>query len=375
MDGSQACIARGQTYANGFGNPRRACDSCRNSKIRCEAGPDATSCQRCFKTGRHCNTSQAGNSGRPSKRHASSAQTTPHTLLDVNTTQPAIDKETPLLLPTLANYVGMDTGFGATGQSNVSTKTSETQPFQTDFSATIPQLDYLTRLGNLQQAIIADLELVKHCKAADKCPESTLPPELGYNSSFPLGSMLRNSQHLLEILDLFEKVPVVPTPLSNGFGSSNSSDSPGKMCMDVPTMLALFSCYVSLIRVYRTNLSAIDDSMPLLSGLGKPLPQLFPGLNLGGFSLEGRLDLQVRLILQVVQDMLGKLDARFGLGDIAVEKSVFEPSQSEMLKTMLEQEASEDPPLHEPRGPCPPLKEILTRLKQVVQAENANREG
>ena len=274
----------------------------------------------------------------------------------------------------LTSYASMDTGFNHNpAPVNNAAKQFDLAPppLQAVVPASNPQLDYLTRLGNLQQLITADLELVKHCNAAEKCPESTLPPELGYNASFPIGSMLQNAQKLLEILDVFEPVPLAaPTPPTNGRGPSST----GKVQCDVPTMYALFACYIALVRVFRTNFSSIHDSMPFFFGLQRPLPQLFPGINLGGFSLEARLDLQVHLLIQAAEDMLSKLEVVFGIAEgVSAGKSVFKYDDSRILAGMLVKEAEETPPLHEPRGNCKPLKGILTDLKMIIQSEGAKR--
>jgi hypothetical protein len=269
----------------------------------------------------------------------------------------------PLLLPTLANYANIDTGLA-----------SSVPAYGSTHPANQPQHEDLNRLGNLQREVLLDLDLVKHCKAAGKCPEATFPPELlGYNPSSLLGRMLTHSKTLLEIVDLFEPVPLAPSPLSDGQGGPTPPASRTIPC-DIPTMFSLFSCYVCLIRIYRTILSSIDDSMPMLLSLNQPIPQLFPGMNLGGFSLEARLDLQVQFLVQVCEDFLSKLEARFGVGEnVATGKSRFEPSRSKVLAALIEDEAAEQPFLHEPRGYCPPLQQILASLKQIVQVESAKR--
>ncbi|EXJ71983.1 uncharacterized protein A1O5_04485 [Cladophialophora psammophila CBS 110553] len=113
--------------------------------------------------------------------------------------------------------------------------------------------------------------------------------------------------------------------------------------------------------------------MPALLGLQQPLPQLFPGINLAGFSLETRLDLQVQILVQVSEDMLAKLEARFGIGEgTAPNQGIFEPTRAgKMLSMMLEEEANEQPPLYEPRSPCEPLKNILANLKRMINAETS----
>ena len=107
----------------------------------------------------------------------------------------------------------------------------------------------------------------------------------------------------------------------------------------------------------------------MLLGIEQPVPQLFPGMQLGGFKLEARLDLQVQILVQISEDMLGKIESRIGLIG-----HIFEPSgdmlckgkAARILSTMLEEEANEQPPLYQPRGHCDSLKTILGRLKKSV---------
>jgi hypothetical protein len=291
----------------------------------------------------------------------------------------ADDTNTPLLLPTLADYVGTETRWNGTlEQDSRAAKPFDnlTEALRTETATKITRQNYQSKLGDLQREVLADLELVKYCKGADKCPESTLPPELGFNSSFLVGRMLEQSKTLLEILNLFAPTTLAPTPSSNGHAVDDVSTSDQRVRCDIPSMFSLFSCFVCLIRIYRTNFSAILDSMPMLLGLQRPVPQLLPGLNLGGFSLENRLDLQVQLLLQVSNEMLSNLEAKFGVaeGAAAADKGVFEPGQTRILVAMLVEEAAEQPPLHEPRGHCPPLKEVLETLHKLLRAEYAKRQ-
>ncbi|OCT54952.1 hypothetical protein CLCR_02929 [Cladophialophora carrionii] len=358
---------------------RKTCDPCRASKVKCERASESTKCDRCSKTGRDCVTTPGSSSRHaPQRRQASPLQARPNTSLDINAAGTAAATDTPLLLPTLANYLGAEGRWsGGLDQDSRAAGPFDTpaEALQNGVAGKITRQNYQAKLGDLQREVLADLELVKYCKVADKCPEATLPPELGYNSSFLVGRMLAQSKTLLEILDLFGPTALAPTPSSEGCAPDGISTTNASVRCDVPSMFSLFSCFVCLVRIYRTNFSTILDSMPALFGLQRPVPQLFPGLNLGGFSLENRLDLQAQLLLQVSNEMLSNLKAKFGIAEVGglASKSVFEPEKTRMLVAMLEDEAREQPPLHEPRGHCAPLTEILENLRQIIQAENAKR--
>ncbi|ETI23244.1 hypothetical protein G647_05042 [Cladophialophora carrionii CBS 160.54] len=395
---------RPPTTAIGAATSSRACDSCKSSKTRCERISEAAPCHRCSKTNRQCVVagvvlqvlvpadSDMNHPGEgpasprtcssrhaPQRHQASPLQARPNTSLDINAAGTAAATDTPLLLPSLANYIGAESRWnGGLDQDSRAAGPFDTptQALQNGVAEKLTRQNYQAKLGDLQREVLADLELVKYCKAADKCPEATLPPELGYNSSFLLGRMLAQSKTLLEILDLFGPTALAPTPSSDGCAPDGISTTNASVRCDVPSMFSLFSCFVCLIRIYRTNFSTILDSMPTLFGLQRPVPQLFPAINLGGFSLENRLDLQVQLLLQISNEMLSSLKAKLGIAEVGglASKSVFDPEKTGMLVAMLEDEAREQPPLHEPRGHCAPLTEILENLRQIIQAENAKRQ-
>ncbi|OAP56878.1 hypothetical protein AYL99_08990 [Fonsecaea erecta] len=237
---------------------------------------------------------------------------------------------------------------------------------QPAFPEIFPHSDCRQRLGELQKAILVDLELVKACKTATDCAQLSLSPELTYNSSFLVGRMLGHSRALLGILDSFRSISSTPSYYSSG--NDTIQPGTGSLHCDVPTVFSIFSCYVCLIRIYRTIFSCIHDSMPVLLSLQQPVPQLFPGINLAGFTMETRLDLQVQILVQVSEDMLSKLDVRLGIcGGANADEGIFESTRAHlMLSMMVEEEAREQPPLYEPRGPCKSLRDILADLKQTI---------
>lgn len=134
-------------------------------------------------------------------------------------------------------------------------------------------------------------------------------------------------------------------------------------------MFSLMSSYICLVRIYRTILSCIYDSLPFFLGLSGPKFELFPGLDLGGFRLATRVDLQIQILLQVSEDMLGRIEAKFGFPNTGSNggSAILDPAKSaKVLGAMLEEEASEQPPLHVQRGTCAPLRQILAEMKQAI---------
>lgn len=215
-----------------------------------------------------------------------------------------------------------------------------------------PPNEPLRRLADLQANIIADLETVKNCRTADKCPEAINATCSITGQNLMVGRMLGHSTTLIDIL--------------NHFQPTSTDDEDFKLSCDAPITVTLVSCYVSLVRIYRTIFSCIVDSLPFLSGIQHPTPQLFPGMHLGGFKLEARVDLQVQILVKISEDMLRSIETKFGLpGDVSVtQENIPKPGKAaHLLLMMLDEEASEQPQLYEPRGHCKPLKELLASLR------------
>lgn len=358
--------------AESLGNRRSACDRCRRHKLRCERG-HAVQCRRCEKINAECLTSPALRSGRPQhlsdagdshiqspNGHGEPSSVTP--TLDANllplATPPEINtSESDSALPQLISPANMDDfnhfWLQNFGQDLTSTALPDPVPMTPPSEA---RDDCLRKLGNLQASVVAGLETVKCCITADKCPEalnsSGLNPVTSQN--LMIGRMLDYSTSLIDILNQFQPC---------------ASSAPFELTCDTPTMFVLLSCYIGLVRIYRTILSCVLDCLPILLGIQHPIPQLFPGMNLGGFKLEARLDIQVKILVQISDDMLGKIESRFGLvGNIFQPTGVMltQGKAARILSTMLEEEANEQPPLYQPRGHCDPLKSILNRLKNSV---------
>jgi hypothetical protein len=207
----------------------------------------------------------------------------------------------------------------------------------------------LQRLGGLQKDVLNDLELLKSSTTASQCYKAKVDGNLGFDPSYLIGRMLDHSKQLIEVMEMLD-VPEAP------------KSKP--LACDVPTVMQLFSCYTTLIRIYRMTFSSILDSVP---GLPMSTP-LFSGLNLGGFSLEGRVDLQIGFLIQVSEDLLARLESTLGIGEGALSGRGIIKSEElgRLLQTMLTAEAGEQPPLYEPRGYCPSLQETLKRLKQKI---------
>ncbi|KAJ5309872.1 uncharacterized protein N7443_002333 [Penicillium atrosanguineum] len=212
------------------------------------------------------------------------------------------------------------------------------------------QNDGLGTLADLQTNILTDLELVKSCRTADKCPQAHNPESSITGQNILIGRVLDHSTNLIGVLNCFRSVGADPA-------------SPELSC-DTPTMFTILSCYVCLVRIYRTIFSCILDSMPFLLGIQEPVPQLFPGMHLGGWKLEARLDLQVQILVQISEDMLGRIESAFGLSEDSSAPAK-DSKTARILRMMLEEEASEQPPLYERRGECGTLRDIMASVKHA----------
>lgn len=359
--------------AESIGNRRSACDRCRRHKLRCERG-DALRCRRCEKVNAECFTGPALKSGRPQQLDdAANSQfqyTNDYTEFFV-TVAPPDTNLLPLPSPPRIDVSESDSSLqhliSPTNLDDFSHFWS--QNFDHDLPvATAPGLapitpppsetrnDCLKKLGDLQAGVVADLETVKCCITADKCPEADIRSGAGpiTSQNRMIGRMLDYSTSLVDILNNFQ-----PCAGSASF----------ELTCDMPTMFALLSCFIGLVRIYRTILSCVLDCLPILLSIRHPVPQLFPGMHLGGFKLDARLDIQVKILVQISEDMLGKIESRFGLlGNIfaPLGDKCCKGKAAQMLSSMLEEEANEQPPLYEPRGHCDSLKVILNRLKDSL---------
>ncbi|CAI7675422.1 unnamed protein product [Penicillium manginii] len=311
-----------------MGNRRSACDRCRRHKLRCERG-HAVQCRRCEKINAECLTSPALRSGRPQQLSGADDpdiqsfngpfngyEELPSVIstLDVSllplASPPEINiSESDSALPQLISPTNLDDfshfwpqNFGQNlALAAVPGTVPVTPPSET-------QGDCLRKLGDLQAAVIGDLENVKSCITADKCPEALDSSDLNpvTSQNIMIGRMLDHSTSLIDILNHFQP---------------HANSAPFELTCDTPTMFVLLSCYIGLI------------------------------------------------LVQISEDMLGKIESRFGLVD-----NIFQPTgvvltqgkAARMLSTMLEEEANEQPPLYQPRGHCDSLRSILDRLKNSV---------
>jgi hypothetical protein len=224
--------------------------------------------------------------------------------------------------------------------------------------------DCVKRLGELHQRCLGDTDMLRGCHSADQC--MAISDMSLSNPDFFIGRILNASKELLEIMDHFD--------LQQN-GGSQATTPEGRLYCDVPTLFSLMSCYVSVVRLYRYILSVLLDSLPDLRQGVQPhklpnLPQLLPGLDLGGYKLDGQFHIQVGILVQVAEDLLYQMESKVGIrGGMNLpswKPDVGPTRMTGMLWMMLEQESAEQPPLDEQRGKCGTLKEVLAELKKEL---------
>lgn len=228
----------------------------------------------------------------------------------------------------------------------------------------------MTRLANLQANILIDLDICRLVRSAESCAaEFDLNQGSGpvRDHNFIIGRLLEHGKTFLELLDCFEAA-VSRDLIRDGTHFANFATNTTRRSLDVPTMFSIFTCYVSLVRMNRVMLSAMLDSIPFFRTMPEP-PRLFPGWSLGGYSIEDRVDLQIRILVQITEELLRKGEAKLGLSE---DNTLGSPVKFEwegsidLLRTMLEQEAREQPPVEIPRGHCESLPQIIARLKVIL---------
>ncbi|KEF58683.1 uncharacterized protein A1O9_06609 [Exophiala aquamarina CBS 119918] len=392
------------------GNRRSACNRCRSHKLRCERFAEEGQCRRCLKAKSECVTSAALKSGRPAHLYVQNEQkaseqvyyssetlhlgaqqalptfptpppTTREGILDNHAMlqDPMIDMHlfrSPSAFDTTWTEI-FEFGSASHGESltAMSRHVAEQQANTTDSLLSDKNVELMRRLGELQTKILIDLEAVKSCGTADKCTRSATPGSESHQAyNYLIGHMLDSSTALLNILECFQPVSNTSTQPSGENGSDATTKRDDRARCNAPTMFTLASCYVCLVRIYRTIFSCIYDSLPFLLGSPTANFQLFPGMNLGGFKLEPRLDLQVQILLHVSEDMLARIEAKFGIPNAKSSggNSIFDPVKiANTLHSMLEEESNEQPPLQEQRGESAPLRQILAGIKQAIDIRSA----
>lgn len=150
---------------------------------------------------------------------------------------------------------------------------------------------------------------------------------------------------------------------------------------DFPIVLAILTCYVALLRLYRVVFAHIHS---LLLDISSPLnerPPLLPGLQVAGFRLDNNYNLQINILQQISGNMLTQmekavrvLDSRhMGSSGIGREGSGGRVRDQTLqnfsfLQIILRQEATSDSSGNKDR-PLLPLKATMRSIKRRLKGE------
>lgn len=123
------------------------------------------------------------------------------------------------------------------------------------------------------------------------------------------------------------------TTFSTPSTSTGNSASARLQKNDVPSVLAILTCYTCLLKIYESVFFVIHHSLecsPAWASSVK-LPQTVPCLQINGFMLRNHRNLQIKILIQVSTYMLDAIEKALG-GMLA------DPMFQALLKTLLKQE-------------------------------------
>jgi hypothetical protein len=148
--------------------------------------------------------------------------------------------------------------------------------------------------------------------------------------------------------------------------ASSIDPSRGIIRCNVPMTLSILTCYVCLLRIYRTIFSNIYTSFIAIQERKLELPPLFPGLKLGGFSPP--LNLQLQILVQLSTNFMEKIEEALGVptenGQTKSGGGILDQTSSAgLLQTMMKEEALEA--LDNGDGNEASLKEIMRSISRL----------
>ncbi|KAI9668163.1 MAG: hypothetical protein M1821_000983 [Bathelium mastoideum] len=244
----------------------------------------------------------------------------------------------------------------------------------------------IQELSNLSARLIKDLNRVISCKLASsflftpagrdsaRCAFSTTDGSVAEDNA--IGRMLHGSETFLDIL---RSAQSQPSPVASSAVSELSQDddmysrsdfaelSEGRydgnkealveararlsqsnlrrqeisrsaplkelLRYDVPSTLAILTCYTCLLKIYETVFFVIQHTLecaPSLASVVK-LPPTVSGLQINGFLLDNHRNLQIRILIQVSSYMLDSIET-------ATSELLAIPTFQAVLTTLLKQE-------------------------------------
>ena len=241
--------------------------------------------------------------------------------------------------------------------------------------------DYLEKLSNLSASLLKHLRRMQTSDAEQtsggsrsaeslmSCSDlSLITTSVATRPSYAVGELLQSTQRFLGILKHFllslasEKTitQLLPKDSTTQLMDAMDAESPStstepssqEPSLNLPTALAIFTCYISLIRVYRQVFSGIYHTVQTATTAGSTptLPAILPNAHLDGFNLSSHRSLQITILTRVSMDLLGRIDravtALAGCRNTndSVVAAVIGPTNdySSLLETLVEQDAQHD---------------------------------
>lgn len=135
---------------------------------------------------------------------------------------------------------------------------------------------------------------------------------------------------------------------------------------DVPTMLAILTCYTCLIRLYGRVFSYIQKVLSANPSARQKLLPPLPGLHLCGFRMEQHQNLQLEILSRVSLHMLGRIEKGLEeIGRSCVASGIMEESIAANLLTMITKQ-NLDVRLNEQHNDEGSLKEITRSIHSLL---------
>lgn len=104
--------------------------------------------------------------------------------------------------------------------------------------------------------------------------------------------------------------------LHNGTSGDNDGDAAKPFTADMTLILQLLTCYIRIIHLHSIFYTQVHDCLTAPPNKREnPLPPIFPGMHVGGLSLDDFPNFQIKLLLQISTHVLGEIEKALGLPD------------------------------------------------------------
>jgi hypothetical protein len=188
------------------------------------------------------------------------------------------------------------------------------------------------------------------------------------NEDRNMGFDSRSTATLSQLLgDGFSPAHLAATGSTEANNAVATQSSSSVIRPDIPTMLAILTCYTCLIRLYGRVFSYIQRVLNASPSARQKLLPPFPGLHLCGFKLEQHQNLQLEILSRVSLHMLGRIEKVLeDIGRSCVSSGIMEESLAANLLNMIIKQ-NLDVGLNGTHKDEGSLKEITTSIKELLE--------